>query len=247
MRVLKIEAEGVTTAFRYPFFMAGRHPTFEMPPPATIYGHICSAVGAPIDPASLRFAYWFTHSGSKATDLEHFLSTEVTSARSTFTWSPRSSATVHTVAKNIEATVQPVQHEFLCNPRLTLYLSNLDLAPAFRSPRYVVVLGRSQDLFAYTRVSELDLVAAPQAYVEATILPAADRSWLKSGVTLAMPRYIDYSHQRQATFGQYLMVQRRVAPEAAPPTGTFWIDPESASDHTGRQRAVIFHDFVDSA
>lgn len=84
MRVLKVEGQGLTTSFRYPFFMVGQQPTFEMPPPATIYGHICSAVGDLVDPTSLQFAYWFDHAGN-IEDLEHFHSTSV-APRSTFQW-----------------------------------------------------------------------------------------------------------------------------------------------------------------
>jgi len=36
MPVLRIEAEGLTTSFRYPHCLAIRQPTFLMPPPATI-------------------------------------------------------------------------------------------------------------------------------------------------------------------------------------------------------------------
>jgi len=45
MRVLKVVAEGPITSFRYPHFMQQIHPSFQMPPPATIYGHISSALG----------------------------------------------------------------------------------------------------------------------------------------------------------------------------------------------------------
>ncbi len=60
MRVLKVVLEGITTSFRYPHFMMGVQPSFPMPPPATIYGHICSALGEWIDPKGLAFAYHFT-------------------------------------------------------------------------------------------------------------------------------------------------------------------------------------------
>ena len=44
LELVKVVAEGLITSFRYPHFMWQKQPTFEMPPPATIYGHICSAV-----------------------------------------------------------------------------------------------------------------------------------------------------------------------------------------------------------
>lgn len=57
MQVLKVVVEGLTTSFRYPHFVQGVQPTFEMPPPATIYGHICSALGEWVDPKGVTFAY----------------------------------------------------------------------------------------------------------------------------------------------------------------------------------------------
>jgi len=70
MKVLKIVAEGVATSFRYPHFMQGVHPTFRMPPPATIYGHICSALGEWFDPKGVLFGVQFFHKGVFE-DIEH--------------------------------------------------------------------------------------------------------------------------------------------------------------------------------
>src|SRR5258707_4501516 len=93
---VKVVMRGAVTSFRYPHFVQGVQPTFEMPPPSTIYGHICSALGHIEPPEGLRYAFHFTHDG-KFRDLEH-LYLEV-------------------------PMVQPIpfQRELLFNPRLTLY------------------------------------------------------------------------------------------------------------------------------
>src|SRR6266516_4874299 len=70
MRVLKVVAEGLTTSFRRPHFMHGIQPTFRMPPPATIYGHLCSALGDVVPPEGIAFAYHFTAQTSFS-DIEH--------------------------------------------------------------------------------------------------------------------------------------------------------------------------------
>jgi CRISPR-associated protein Cas5t len=70
MQALKIVLEGVTTSFRYPHFMLGVQPGFPLPPPATIYGHVCSALGEWFDPEGVAFAYHFTVAG-EGYDLEH--------------------------------------------------------------------------------------------------------------------------------------------------------------------------------
>ena len=69
MRVTRVEVEGPTTSFRYPHFLVGRQPTYEMPPLATLYGHICSAVGEWLDPSGLRIGFRFTYT-AKADDKE---------------------------------------------------------------------------------------------------------------------------------------------------------------------------------
>lgn len=104
--------EGTTCSFRYPHFLVGRQPTYPLPPPATIYGHICSALGEWIDPQSLEFAYSFTHAG-RADDLEHIHVATVGSGRPTKEW-------VHPV--NLDVTVSPLPREIFVFPQMTLYL-----------------------------------------------------------------------------------------------------------------------------
>src|ERR1039458_9248652 len=68
--VLRISVEAPVTSFRYPHFLVGRQPSYSMPPPSTIYGHIGSALGELPDPGSFQFGYDFRFSGHSS-DLEH--------------------------------------------------------------------------------------------------------------------------------------------------------------------------------
>lgn len=231
MLALKVEAEGIITSFRYPHFMWQTHPTFEMPPPATIYGHICSAIGDFIDPASLRFAYRFTFDG-RVQDLEHIR--------------------VYDPGEK-KYTINPFRRDLLFRPRLTLYLDRPDLLMAFRSPRYAVVLGRSQDLFTYTRVEEMELIEEDRAFYEHTILPYSMAARTRQGVVVQMPRYLDYARGRQPTFERYVVLRTRIeispdARDVTPFTGDslsqHWIDP-SERDHNGLGRGIWWHTFVD--
>lgn len=224
MKALKIEAEGTITSFRYPHFMWQTHPTFDMPPPATIYGHICSAVGELLDPASLRFAYRFTFEG-RTEDLEH----------------------IHVGSGG---TVMPFRRSLLFRPRLTLYLDRTDLLPAFRSPHYAVVLGRSQDLFTYTGVETVDLMEESSAFYEHTILPYSMAAWAMQGVVVQMPRYVDYAHGRYPTFERYVVLTTRVVDGvdtlrfAQDGPARQWVDP-AVRDRNGIGRGVVWHTFVD--
>lgn len=244
MQALRIELAGDVTSFRYPHFMWGVQPTFEMPPPATIYGHICSAVGDWIAPEGLRFAYHFTHEG-KFNDLEHIHAgwdekpTRVKQLRK------QGYTGISTYG---ESTVTPFQRELLFRPRLTLYLDRLDLEAAFRSPRYAVVLGRSQDLCAYPpkAVQVVTLERHDEVYYEHTLLPLAMGAATRRGVAVMMPRYVDYHKRRHPTFAQYLLLNERVLSSDMQTIGMPefpWCDP-AAPRIRGCSRAVVWHTFV---
>ena len=238
MRVLKVTLEGVITSFRYPNFMLGVQPTYDMPPPATIYGHICSAVGDWVSPEGLQFAYHFTHAG-KLLDLEHIHVLAPSSGKLPGAQLP----------KVLEGNINPFRRGLLFQPRLTLYINRPEWESAFRSPHYPVVIGRSQDLCSYTDVRVVELVQRPKAYFEHTLIPF-EHPWRPTqGVVVTMPRWLDYSKNRQPTFARYIVLRQRVMSDdalamlfgAAP--AEHWIDPESPEFH-GAQMGLIFHSFV---
>lgn len=238
MRVLKVIAEGITTSFRYPHFMLGIHPTFELPPPATIYGHICSTLGDWIDPEGVEFAYHFTHNGV-FDDVEHVHVLATSSGKLPGTKLP----------KVLEGAVNPFKRRMLFKPKLVLYLNKPEWESAFKSPYYPVVLGRSQDLFTYTKVEVIELERSPQAYFENTLAPYQMMLRMGRGYAALMPRYLDYSNGRQPTFARYIVLNRRIESnefiKCDPEFGEkeFWIDPVSpkvGNAHLG----LWFHSFV---
>lgn len=248
MQALRITLEGEVTSFRYPHFMWGEQPTFEMPPPATIFGHICSAVGEWISPEGLEFAYHFTHAG-KFTDLEHIHAGGMVEPVSPRKRKELESLGYPDVTLYGESTVTPFQRELLFRPRLTLYLNRLDLAEAFRRPRYAVVLGRSQDLCTYPpgAVQIVTLERQQRVSYEHTLLPLTMGTRTRRGIAVMMPRYLDYGRARQAMFAQYLMLPERVLSSRLDvtyqETVSEWCDPTvpHIQEHF---RAVIWHSFV---
>jgi CRISPR-associated protein Cas5t len=160
MHVLKIVLEGTTTSFRYPHFMLSVQPTFPLPPPATIYGHICSALGEWVEPDGISFAYHFTAAG-EGEDIEHIHVLAAGTGKLPGTKHP----------KVLEGNVNPFTRHLLLHPRLVLYLNRPEWVQVFRTPRYPVVLGRSQDLACYTSVEVIELEQRAEAYFEHTLLP----------------------------------------------------------------------------
>lgn len=241
MRVLKVVAEGVTTSFRYPHFMQQIHPSFPMPPPATIYGHICSTIGEWIDPDGVQFAYHFTYQG-RAIDLEHIIVLSASGGRLPGTQTP----------KVLEGNVNPFHRELFFKPRLVLYINRPEWESAFRSPRYAVVFGRSQDLFTYTAVSTVDLVQAERAYFEHTLAPHGMAIQLGRGTAITMPRWLNYERNRAPSFGQYLVLQERVyLPTDAlrfeqVTYGPYWTDP-TTPEEKGAHLGLPLLDFTGDA
>ena len=233
MKVLKIIAEGITTSFRYPHFMLQIHPSFQMPPPATIYGHICSALGEWFNPCGVEFAYHFTHQGH-VRDIEHIILLAPPK-------SSRSKLPDTQISKVLEGNVNPFERELIFEPRLTLYINRPDWEEAFRSPRYAVCLGRSQDLFTYTEISVVELQQSENVYLEHTIIPHRMGQRIGRGVSVLMPRYLDYNQNRRPQFSQYTVLTDRVSLSNG--DAAHWIDP-SAPEYRGNHLGLIFHNFV---
>ena len=245
MRVLKIELEGVTTSFRYPHFLVGRQPSFVMPPPTTIYGHIASALGEYPDPDSFRFAYTFRHNGS-VDDYEHTWLIEIDKRQK--------------IAKdwghppNIIASMNPTLRQVFFQPRLTLYLETLELEhwlQAFRQPRYPVLLGRSQDLASYRSVNIIELEASESGYYDHTLLPWSYRPRMRTGAGVLMPRYINPEDRQDVTWSRFVTLEHRLfyprAGERLPDAITvssldesLLVDPlsETVKD---RKRIIVWH------
>ena len=238
MKALKVIAEGITTSFRYPHFMLGIHPTFELPPPATIYGHICSTLGEWVNPEGLEFAYHFTHQGA-FDDVEHVHVVAASSGKLPGTKIP----------KVLDGAVNPFKRRMFFKPKLVLYLNKPEWESAFKSPYYPVVLGRSQDLFMYTSVEVVELEYSPQAYFEYTLAPYSMMLKMGRGYATLMPRYLDYTNSRQPTFARYIILNRRIDStefikyEAESKDRNFLVDPTSPK--VGNSNLGLwFHSFI---
>ncbi len=136
MRVAKTIIHADVASFRHPFFVTGRQPTSDIPPPSTIHGHCASALGHWPDLSTFFFGLHFSYR-SRGQDLEHQHISQPLSPRTTLhipTLQGEARATT-------ELTIQPVARDFLFDVHMTLYLP-IDIGIAFKSPMYSVVLGR---------------------------------------------------------------------------------------------------------
>jgi CRISPR-associated protein Cas5t len=250
VRVLRIISEGVTTSFRYPHIQIGRLPSYEMPPPATIYGHLAGVLGEWFDPGDLEFAYVFRHNG-RGVDVETGQPIERGYGKNTLKrrgWN---------FPVNVVCEPNPQQREFLLRPHLTLFLRGNEtllaaLHNAFLNPAYAYVIGRSQDLATCVDSRWVELEESDQGFFSHTLLPYSWRPWVSPGTTVQMAKSINYRRQREPEFEIYLQVlwpplklypgsSDTIARDQLPQE--FWIDQEEQRDFVGRSlaRALYFH------
>lgn len=270
-RVVKVTIEAPVVSFRYPHFLIGQQPSFDVPPPSTIFGHVASALGEwPTEP--LQFAYAF-HVRGRGSDLEHqyiitrapgklpepvpdplWRPTEPPPGKKLTKKQLEALNTPRLLERTTEGTVQPHKRDFLFDVRLELYLDPPELADAFRSPVFTVVLGRSQDLASIRRVEVVELPPATQGYLERTIIPGKMRPRLPWGATTLMPRYIGPPPERQPVFEPYIVLRERVYVgypnrmqsrqllSYGGEPDTWWSDPATDEEYGGR-RLLYFHSF----
>jgi len=239
MKVLRIELEGLTTSFRYPHFLVGRQPSYRMPPPSTIYGLICSAVGEWIEPKGINFGYYFTYKGI-GDDLEH-IHLAVMSVSKKFDKE-------FGYIKNLEAEVNPIKREILLAPKMILYIdipNKLDyLYKSFYSPKYPIILGRSQDLFSCRKVEIIDLKNSEEGYIEKTLLPWSFA--LKEnlpGIVVLMPKFINPANRIEIIWDKYVICEYSRVLYQNTSKKVLQIDMDS-DEYRGKKRIIIWHSFV---
>ncbi len=257
MLTARVKIFAPVASFRYPFFLVGNQPTYIMPPPSTIYGHVASALGT--DPGPFRFAYHCTFA-SKTRDLEH---QHIISRSAPEKLNRQESARLRVWRDSqllaVGGSIQPTFREFLFNVELTLYLDPPSLGSAFRSPVFPVVLGRSEDLASIQTVDELELPEADGAFFECTLLPFSWRAHTALGSTLLMSRFIGPPPERDVSFAQYIALRpgetiyggsadlspndhRRLLRDG---TRERWFVDTSTAMRLGVHRGVVFHSFTD--
>lgn len=229
LEVTKVILKGAITSFRYPHFVQGVQPTYEMPPPSTLYGYICACIGRFEPPDILRFGLHFTYE-AKFMDIEQVQIDK-------FREGSKSQR---------EFTMNVFRRELLFNPTLTLYVAPSTYLDSFQQPYYPVALGRSQDLMTCISAKQVTLQQADQAYFEHTLLPASYAPRFPRTIAVTMARYLD--ENRRPAWGNYAIIKERAFyPDENDPFrqnyASVWVDPD-APVIEGLARGVILHNFT---
>ncbi|MGC8784638.1 MAG: type I-B CRISPR-associated protein Cas5b [Armatimonadota bacterium] len=157
MRSLHATIRAYTASFRPPGISAGYQITLPVPPLSTVYGLLAAAVGRDVSPEEVWVGYRF-HYEAEAEDLEKIILFSPTGTG----WD----------AKMGQVRSMPIRRQFLVRPVLHLYLPVEDwLRRALYTPRYPLLLGRSQDVATVESIEEVELIPAQEGEVEGVLLP----------------------------------------------------------------------------
>lgn len=187
IKLLNVRIRGWTATFRLPFLYSGTGLTSPVPPYSTILGMIGNIAAREMHPKDVgRIGYIFQSDGA-AMDLER------------------------TVRFNLKNNIfQPntgkrkygiVNRQFHVNPRLDLFIENLELAGIFENPKNPPALGRSQDVcwiettkegeYKRRNFSVVEAEAVNEAAISGTLIPFPQEG--ASAIIILLPEWFDNS------------------------------------------------------
>ncbi|NYE57763.1 type I-B CRISPR-associated protein Cas5b [Carboxydothermus ferrireducens] len=172
MKALKIRIKGLTASFRYPLFISGYQPTLTVPPLSTVLGLISAAAGEVIRRVDFGFGYNFSYQ-ARAVDLE----------------------TAYEIGEKLSFKTNVWRREFLYEPELTLYLTDLNLQSIFKKPVYQLLLGRSQDLAWVAGIDEIELAKVDKTTLKGCLVPAGVQGAV--GPLVSLPVIFDGGYPRK--------------------------------------------------
>jgi CRISPR-associated protein Cas5t len=174
MKLYRVLITAQTASFRYPNFISSNQLSIKAVPYSTIAGLVASATGNDklID---FKFSYIFRYQ-SLYVDME-----------TTYRFKQEGNS-----VSNINEK-QPAQYrrEILFDCFLTLYFEDENIANAFKSPIFQLLLGRSGDLARVVEVKEVEVIQSNKAGLNGMIVPFNE--YKSSGEIYAMPKYFDNS------------------------------------------------------
>lgn len=178
MKCFKIEISGWTASFRYPNLISGYQPTLEVPPISTVLGLINAAAGKFVTYKNEKIGYYFEFD-STGIDLETI-----------YQMDGNGRTTKNSAKSNI------IRRQFLFNPRLVLYTSNITIASYFRKPVYPILLGRMNDLASVEKISEVQLSPVKDSLeIKGQIIPTFP--FHLAGQIQALPEYFTNTFPRK--------------------------------------------------
>jgi len=157
MKGLRVRFGGLTASYPYPFLRSGTALSMPLPPYSSIFGMLSACAGRDIRPdGKLKIGFEFTCGERSTIDLERTdrLKTDPKTGR---------------LRRNPEQGI--AKREFLLNPCLDVYISDVQLKSIFEEPIATPRFGRSQDLAWIVHVTEVELEPVSAGSVSSTLVP----------------------------------------------------------------------------
>jgi len=175
MKLYRVLIRAKTASFRYPNFISSNQLSLKAVPYTTIAGLVASATGdeSLID---FKFSYIFRYQ-------TYYVDMETTY---------RFKQEKNSISNINEKPPAQYRREILYDCYLTLYFDDKNIAEAFKSPVFQLVLGRSGDLARVVDVSEVEVSKSNKTLLNGTIVPFNE--YKSMGEIYAMPKYFDYSN-----------------------------------------------------
>jgi hypothetical protein len=154
MKGIHVRLEALSAAYPYPFLKSGTILTLPAPPFSNVLGNLSACAGRPVGPEETRIGLEF-ESISKALDLERTRRLQMNNKSGRLS------------ANREQGLALPQLH---VNPRLDLYLTNLDFERSFYAPATAPCLGRSQDIGWISFVRQIELVPVAEGKLGPTLV-----------------------------------------------------------------------------
>jgi len=181
MKILRVHLTAFTASFRMPFSYTGVQVTIPVPSYSNLLGLLGCAIGDLVDTTISNIGFNF-YSEGKSTDLERIIRWD-----SIDPMKPRLNPKGPAIRRR----------EFLLNPSLFLYLTNLELQDNFLFPKGIITLGRSQDVARIEDVGIFDVVQVNEGSVGGTLIPVTDDDHITEGMFLRLPECIEYDQEKR--------------------------------------------------
>jgi CRISPR-associated protein Cas5, N-terminal domain len=168
-KILHITFEAFTSTFKVPLINTGTMMCAPVPSYSTIVGLISCCLGRFLEKEETNIGFTYSYDGI-GNDLERTKRLMFSNGK---------------IKSNPESGI--ALHQFHTNPKLEIYLDNLDLKKHFLNPIGVPTLGRSQDIAWITCVEEIEVESAEVGAIKPTLIP-----YPCNGIGGRIIRYCDY-------------------------------------------------------
>jgi CRISPR-associated protein Cas5, N-terminal domain len=151
---LHVKMEGFTAFFKHPLTITGTQISLPCPPYSTLLGMLSAIAGRVIQPSDTRIGFEFRCSSR---DIEIEKTDRLSLSKGIL--SP------HREGQGI------IKRYIYFRPELDLYVTNLELEQAFKSPVSTPSFGRSQDIAWIKKVEKVQLTETASGKIGPTLIP----------------------------------------------------------------------------